>query len=275
MTTSARARTSTSSSRRREQDADPAPIGATVRRSCADRLAGRAAGTASTPGRTVTSCTGDVQVMSATSAPENAGLAATSRPSTTSTAMASPTRPAPRAAAARAGHLPAERRARRQNRPGEPLTSPAPPVRRPRPHRPARRRARPPRRPRTPPRPVDARRSFVPGGQWPARATTSPPTSAGQAGRRAEQLRRRPAAGPARAAPRPTGRPPTPATATGPPAERRRDGTGGLLHQVGRAALGALAPDAARPVPTAAATASSTWAATDPRQDLRPPACGA
>ena len=52
------------------------------------------------PGRTVTICVALRQVMSATNAPANAGLAATSVPSRTDRAIASPTSPEPVAAAA-------------------------------------------------------------------------------------------------------------------------------------------------------------------------------
>ena len=257
MTTSARASTSTSSSRRRER-IRTRPIGFVVRRSCRTAWAGLGDGTGRTPGRTVTNWTGDVHVMSATSAPENAGLAATSRPSTTSTTIASPTRPAPSGGHDASRHLPAERGPRREDRPREPLAGPhhQRPPRPPRPvgrrgRRPRRLRTRPTRRPRRPSSPAPAagrprphRRPRRPGG--PPRRAAPPRPAAGpaRAGPRRPAARSAPASRPARPArTRPNGRLPRPGPRRHCPAGRRQR----------------AAPRAAK-----ASTAAATWSATDP-----------
>ncbi len=99
ITTSARASVSTSSSRRSSSSRTRprVPTGRTT----TDASRRRDEGVGSTPGRTVTICVALRLVMSATSAPANAGLAATRIPSRSDSATASPTRPQPVAAAAR------------------------------------------------------------------------------------------------------------------------------------------------------------------------------
>ena len=101
ITTSALASRSRSSSRRRSRTRarDPGPAS---RRSTANGAVGRGRSPGRIPGRTVAICTGDVQEISATSRPPNAGLNATRRPSRASSPIASPVRPAPSRAASRA-----------------------------------------------------------------------------------------------------------------------------------------------------------------------------
>ena len=100
MTTAARASVSTSSSRRSDSTRTR-PRRPIARVRTGTSRGGRGAGAGSTPGRTVTIWVVLRQVMSATSAPANAGLAATRTSSRADRAMASPTSPEPVAAAAR------------------------------------------------------------------------------------------------------------------------------------------------------------------------------
>ena len=99
ITTSARASVSTSSSRRSDRTRTRPRV--PVRRVSTRAARCSCTATGSTPGRTVAIWVALVQVMSATSAPANAGLAATSTPPRAESAIASPTSPEPVVAAAR------------------------------------------------------------------------------------------------------------------------------------------------------------------------------